>query len=415
MDNFDIEKKLRYVDNEMSSEEKSKFESEISPEIKARLIALSETRNSLLKQNKALPNGYEQKLREKLHKSVEKLEPCIKSSDGSKKTMRDKIKNFLKNRKIKVAIISCLVLIISIPLFINSMGSRKSKSDAVIFSQSSEAAMESVMESKKEEVLDSNSSAKIYSNSSNRLIKDSNNANNPDSNNYTGRMIIVNSRVHITTDNYKEFSQKIEELMANSGGYIENKEIYSNQTFYNGKEKNLTSGVIELRVPKNSLDSLFNEIKSLGRVDSENVHSEDITSMYRDNKQRKENLEVREQALRKLMSKATKIEDIITIERELSNVRYEIDSISGNLKNWENLVDMSKITIQFDEVNSLNPEINPVNDGLMKKIRNTFVESINNIINLFEIILLFLVYNSVGIILILFVVAIIWYIAKRKR
>ena len=55
------------------------------------------------------------------------------------------------------------------------------------------------------------------------------------------------------------------------------------------------------------------------------------------------------------MEKAESIEDIITIEQRLSNVRYQIESMEAQLRTYDNKVDYSTVHLDVSEVKELTP------------------------------------------------------------
>ena len=76
-----------------------------------------------------------------------------------------------------------------------------------------------------------------------------------------------------------------------------------------------------------------------------------------------------------LLEQATSIEDIITIESRLSEVRYQIESMESQLRTFDNQVDYSTVSISISEVKELTPV---VEESAGTRIRNGFVNSLNN-------------------------------------
>ena len=71
---------------------------------------------------------------------------------------------------------------------------------------------------------------------------------------------------------------------------------------------------------------------------------------------RLKSLKLQEERLLTILSKAELLQDIIELERELSNVRYEIENYTGTLKKWDNLIEYSKVTIDVYEVHEIKEE-----------------------------------------------------------
>ena len=58
-----------------------------------------------------------------------------------------------------------------------------------------------------------------------------------------------------------------------------------------------------------------------------------------------------------MLEKAETVADMITIESRLSEVRYNIESVTSQLNNWQHQVDYSTINLSIYEVKELSPEI----------------------------------------------------------
>ena len=71
---------------------------------------------------------------------------------------------------------------------------------------------------------------------------------------------------------------------------------------------------------------------------------------YVDTESRKIALETERDRLLELLEKAETVEDIITIEGRLSEVRYQLESYASQLRTYDNLVDYSTVHISIREV-----------------------------------------------------------------
>lgn len=78
--------------------------------------------------------------------------------------------------------------------------------------------------------------------------------------------------------------------------------------------------------------------------------SQDVTEEYVDVKAQVTNLEATERQLRALMDKATRTEDILAIQRELTNVRGQIDRLQGRLNYLERRSSFSTIVLHLEPV-----------------------------------------------------------------
>lgn len=195
-------------------------------------------------------------------------------------------------------------------------------------------------------------------------------------------------------------------------GYIESSEIQGKPT-YQDQVSNRRAH-FEIRVPSKSFDSFILDMSELGNVTSRQIRGEDITGQYLDVEARLKSLKLQEERLLTLLSKAEKLQDIIELERELSRVRYEIENYTGTLKQWDNMVQYSRVSVDVYEVREIKQEEpEPITWG--DRIISGFIKSWVSIGKLFADLVVFLV-SAVPYLLILAVIAwVVWNAVKRSR
>lgn len=234
--------------------------------------------------------------------------------------------------------------------------------------------------------------------------------------NINEKKIIYHCNVNMETWNFEEFERNLNAWIDRYDAYIDSKNIHSItvEDEY-GDKKRFRNGQIVIRLKSSRFFEALSELRGMDSLISENISTEDISLHYADTKQKKKNLEKREEALLKLMEKAKTMEDILMIDRELSAVREQIEKYGEQLLVWDDLVDYSTFTIFVDEVESEKPSIKPVAKGFREKVGDTFIVAINNLMNFFQNLILLIVYNSFAIISFLVTAFVLMGIFKRKR
>lgn len=229
------------------------------------------------------------------------------------------------------------------------------------------------------------------------------------------RLIIQTANLRMDVEKYDEVYLQITNWVGAAGGYIEN-ESTSYKTNYTDRE-NLKYGYLTLRIPATGYESMINQLKSLGNVNYDSANAYDVTKNYRDTASEVENLKVTEVRLREIMNDAVEIKDILAIENELTRIRGQINSYERQLKDWEALADMTTITVELNEVRSLKPIIEPIDDTLFGKAKEGFINTINAIKLTIERAFIWVVSKSpiLAIIVVLAVIAKIIYTKKRRK
>lgn len=196
------------------------------------------------------------------------------------------------------------------------------------------------------------------------------------------RKIIKSANINLETMKFEECINNILKEVETKGGYVESSNIEGKRVQFEGGTQN-RSGRIAIRVPKNEFDNFINNIDSFGNPIMKSVNGEDITAQYFDSEARLKSLKVQEERMIELLKKATELKDVVELEKHLTEVRYQIESLTGNLKRWDSMVDYSQITITIMEVAQLTPsEKTPITLG--EKIAMGFQKSINNLVKIMK-------------------------------
>ena len=118
---------------------------------------------------------------------------------------------------------------------------------------------------------------------------------------------------------------------------------------HNGFIVRETDNSIATRIPAENMDNFLENMRTLGRVESENKTGTDITDQYRDNILRLESLRTVRDRYLALLARADTVSDILSIERELERVNLEIERLEGRIQRAEQSVSYSLITVRFGE------------------------------------------------------------------
>lgn len=105
---------------------------------------------------------------------------------------------------------------------------------------------------------------------------------------------------------------------------------------------------LDIRIPANHFDEVLNKISSSAEsIDSRNVNVKDVTEDYMDSQIRSKNKKEVENRYRELLKKATKVEEILSIEEKLGEIRSEIETYDGHIKYLDNKIAYSTLHVVF--------------------------------------------------------------------
>ncbi len=187
------------------------------------------------------------------------------------------------------------------------------------------------------------------------------------------RKLIKTVDLSVETKDYDNLMISIEKQIEDLGGYIESLGAY-NGSYYSGRINR--SANITARIPADKLDGFVKQIGEEANVVDRNESVEDVTLQYVDLDSHARMLEEEQERLLELLENAETIEDIITIEGRLSEVKYQLESMKSQLRTFDNKVTYSTVHIYIDEVKELTPV---VEQTAGERIAEGFAESIRDI------------------------------------
>jgi len=219
--------------------------------------------------------------------------------------------------------------------------------------------------------------------------------------------IIYTAYADIETIDFDGSVEKVYGLLDQYNAFIENSYItgksYSTE-FYGHQSYRIAEFTI--RVPREYYSALTSSLNTLGNVISINSSVDNITTQYIDTQSRLETYRIEEERLLAMLEKATSVEEMIAIEERLSEVRYNIESLTSQLKNWDNKVNYSTVTIYINEVKELTIQV-PVQRTYWQEIGDGLKNTFDNIGRFFKNLFKFVIVNFPVIILIAVVAAVV--------
>lgn len=146
-----------------------------------------------------------------------------------------------------------------------------------------------------------------------------------------------------------EFDTLVADVRAkteSAGGYVENSDIGGNY----GMDMTRYAYLV-LRIPADQLDNFVNGLKDTTNVRSFSENTEDVTLQYTDLDTHIKALREELDALFSMMEQATSMEDILAIQSQITEVRYEIENYESQLRVYDNQVIYSTVYLDLYEVN----------------------------------------------------------------
>ena len=180
-------------------------------------------------------------------------------------------------------------------------------------------------------------------------------------------MVIHNGQASVEVDKLDPAIVKLRQLAAQLGGYI------GNSSMSGGREQ-VKSATLELKIPAQRFDQAINGLGTLGKVESVNSTAEDVGEEYVDITARVNNAHRLEDRLIALLGTRTgKLQDVLSVERELARVREEIERYEGRLRYLKSRVATSTLSVTVHEplpILGQGPGQNPIVAAIRAAWRN---------------------------------------------
>lgn len=157
---------------------------------------------------------------------------------------------------------------------------------------------------------------------------------------YDAQKVIKRGYISFETSNFQKTKTFINEKLTQYEGRISSENIHN----YGNKETHS----LTLRIPSASFYAFINDIESEAKsLESKNISTEDVTAEFVDVEARLKNKKALEERYLELLKQGKNITDILEIERQITQLRAEIESVEGRLKYLNDQVDYSTLEVSY--------------------------------------------------------------------
>jgi hypothetical protein len=157
------------------------------------------------------------------------------------------------------------------------------------------------------------------------------------------RLIIRTGQASIEVDSLGPSMAELRRIVQRVGGFVADASVQSGRN-------QVRSATLEVKVPASRFDELTEGLEPLGRLQFVNVGAEDVSEEFVDLHARVENGRRLEDRLMELLRTRTgKLQDVLSVERELARVREEIERMEGRLRFLKTSSQLSTLSVNLFE------------------------------------------------------------------
>ena len=186
------------------------------------------------------------------------------------------------------------------------------------------------------------------------------------------RKIIYNAKITVVVESVAALSDQLAKLVKEAGGYV-------SETDQSSSTHVQRTASWTIRVPVDRFEDFLAAVNRLGEVQQSRLDSQDVTQEFYDIEARIKNKQEEEKRLLKHLADSTgKLDEILAVERELSRVRGEIETMQGRIRFLASSSDLSTLTITATEVEGFTPLVRPT---FGTEIARTFSHSVEGLVD----------------------------------
>jgi hypothetical protein len=227
--------------------------------------------------------------------------------------------------------------------------------------------------------------------------------------------IIYSADANIETAEFDAAIEGVYAMIDEYGAFIETSYVggrgYADT--YTGR-KSYRSANFAIRVPKERFTAMTDSLSDIGSLLSFSSNALNISSQYVDTESRLNAYRTEETRLLEMLASVNDVESLIALESRLSDVRYEIESLTSRLRDWQDQVDYSTVNLYIDEVDRLQEQTR-VDRSYAQELGDGFTGTLRGV-GTFFMELFKLVVAALPVLVILAVLALAaFFIVKRTR
>ena len=141
---------------------------------------------------------------------------------------------------------------------------------------------------------------------------------------FDGEKIVKTAELAVRARDVRESASRAQEIAARFGGSVSSSRI--------DEGDGSVSADLVLSVPSGEFEATLGELRDLGDATTDTVGGEDVTEEFVDLESRERNLLRAEESLLRLYDEAESVDDALSIERELTGLREQIELVQGRIQ-----------------------------------------------------------------------------------
>lgn len=227
-----------------------------------------------------------------------------------------------------------------------------------------------------------------------------------------GDKLVYTASAHVVTTDYETARATLKEKAAAVKAKLESE----NESMPYGQEGARDSVrptlMVTYRVPTESYETFLDSLSEVGTVVSRTSNADNISRTYSETDARVRSLQIQEESLEKMLKKAESIDDMLTIEDQLQDVRSQLEAAKNELSRMDTDIAYSKVTVTLADVTELPGDESDT--SFLAQLGRAAAGALKGFVELLEGIVLFVV-GTWPLWIVVAVVAVVLAVRKKRR
>ena len=235
----------------------------------------------------------------------------------------------------------------------------------------------------------------------------------------SNRKIVYTGNISLQTLEYEKSAQSIHDKITKYGGFIESEDTYNDDPYWyysdrTGAAANRTRRNLSMtaRIPAEKFDAFMKDLENDGQVTNTSVNAQNISVAYATREASKKALEIEQKRLLEMMEKAETVEDMIAVEKRLTQVERELNEDKTKLSAMDRDVNFSTVYISLQEVFEYSEKVVEVTYG--ERLQRAFGRAIEGFVTFWQDLILFIVETFPFLIMLAVIIALLVRFLRRR-
>lgn len=212
----------------------------------------------------------------------------------------------------------------------------------------------------------------------------------------SNRKIVYSGNISLQTLEYEKSAASIHEKITKYGGFIEDESTSNDDPYWYYRDRPVSSRDrarrsmnVTARIPADKFDAFMKDLEKDGQVINTSVNARNISVKYATHDASRKALEIEQDRLLKMMDKAQTVEEMIAVEKRLTEVERELNDEKTQLSDMDRDVNFSTVDISLQEVFEYSEKVVEYTYG--ERLQQAFGRAITGFVEFWQDLILIIV------------------------